>query len=138
MAEWKKTGPHNWELQGDGFRISYLDDTAAVFESSFLSRLFNGDAKDETAIVIPNGDGTNSYYILNGDWRDAYTPLVEQGFDACLAFYHQKRLEGAGSTWSSDDPAMPQSMKDTLLEMGADEEMIESLAKELEEGGITK
>jgi uncharacterized protein YbdZ (MbtH family) len=28
-----------------------------------------------------------AFYILNGDHRSGYSPLIDQGFDACLAYF---------------------------------------------------
>ena len=134
--EWKQTGPYNWELRGEGFRVSYLSDTKAVFAGvPLLSQAAEGDTDEETALVLePSEQGyRNSYYILNGDWRDTYTNLVPLGFDACLEFYHQKRLEGAGSTWATGNPTMPTGLRNMLSGLGWSEETINKFEKELED-----
>jgi hypothetical protein len=109
INKWIKSSPYNMRLDGNGFFISYLSDSVAKF--SFLGEFFAGDTKDETALVPTPEDEKYSYYILNGDWREAYEKLVEKGFDACLEFYHQQRLVGAGSSWATDTSRMPEPLK---------------------------
>lgn len=83
-------------IDGDGFFISYNPNTSNTFGLTFVSALFagDGDTPAETAIV-KDGD----FYILNGDFRERYRPLVPQGFDACLKFYKANMAEH-GSSWS--------------------------------------
>lgn len=40
------------------------------------------------------------YYILNGDWTDAYEPLVSQGFEACFKVFEENK-EKHISSWSN-------------------------------------
>ena len=50
----------------------------------------------ETALIL---DG--KFYILNGDFREAYIKAYEQGgVDACIALY-AKECEEHGSSWST-------------------------------------
>lgn len=64
----------NQIVQGTDFYISYNDvDT----DSSMYGC-------DTTALVIGQMD---NFYILNGDHREAYAPLIPQGLEACLAYF---------------------------------------------------
>ena len=84
----KMTARGNMLANGDGFWISYRADTG------FMGRVFSGDDGSETALCH-NG----KYYILNGDWRDQYAEVINQGFDACLAVF-LKNAEHK-SSWSN-------------------------------------
>ena len=84
-------GPGNYILEGDGFYVSYAPDTSG----SFLAR--SGDA-DETALCK---DGT--FLILKGDWRKQYEPLVDQGYEACVALFRANEA-GHRSQWSNSTP----------------------------------
>jgi hypothetical protein len=80
----------NYVLNGDGFYISYNEappDMGMGFGSD--------DGGDETALCR---DG--KYHILNGDFRDAYAGLIDQGFDACFEFFTKQNNV---SSWSSKD-----------------------------------
>lgn len=73
---------------GDGFYISYVPNPGidlGLFQSD--------EGQPETALCQ---DG--KYYILNGDFRDAYGPLILQGFAACKKFYDENASEH--SSWS--------------------------------------
>jgi len=85
---WKKAA-HNYTCYGEGFFISFLP--ANVDLSIFSSD--NGEA--ETAIVK---DG--KYYILNGDWREQYEPLIPLGFEACFILY-KEHAKDCQSSWSN-------------------------------------
>lgn len=62
----------NTVTEGDGFYISY----------NYRDRDFYGD--DTTALVWGQ---MQKFYILVGDHRAAYAPLVAQGWEACFAYY---------------------------------------------------
>lgn len=83
----------NVQLEMDGWHISYNRDTGGTP----FGRFFEGDEPEETALAK---DG--KYFILNGDWRDEYEKIVEQGFYACYEFY-QRHKAVHGSTWSNAD-----------------------------------
>lgn len=72
--------------QGDGFYISYNDVDGHIYGS------------DTTALVVGQ---MRAFYILKGDHRAAYAPLIEQGFDACLDYYRA-------------NPGMASSLSDKL------------------------
>lgn len=40
------------------------------------------------------------YFILRGDHRDAYEPLVPQGFDACFRYFKERWELGDAHFWS--------------------------------------
>lgn len=75
-------------LNADGFFISY---NADLHDIGWM-RSDNGGA--ETAIATYDGH----YYILNGDHRDAYESLVDEGLEACLAYFNSK--PELKSSWS--------------------------------------
>jgi len=62
----------NRVTQGNGFYISYNNVDSDIYGS------------DTTALVWGQME---KFYILNGDHRKQYTPLISQGFDACLAYF---------------------------------------------------
>jgi hypothetical protein len=64
----------NTTYQGDGFYVSHNDRDVRTY----------GDVT--TALVVGNGSG---FYILNGDHRAGYAPLIPQGFDACMTYFQQ-------------------------------------------------
>lgn len=66
-------------IQGDGFYISY---NSTCMQSG-----------PETAIVL---DG--HYYILDGDHREGYRPLVPRGPNACMEYFRARPEER--SFWS--------------------------------------
>ena len=86
---WIHYGNH-YELQGDGFHISYNPDTSIQERASWI-----GDELEETALCRTIGR-TATAFILNGDWRRPYEERIDQGYDTCyLKADHQ-------SSWSSD------------------------------------
>lgn len=89
------------EAEDGSFHISYNPDA-----SSGVSMWAPDDLGAETAVVVDD-----YFFILNGDWRKQYEPLVEKGLDACLEFF-AAHLEHA-SSWSDD---LPQKY---LLKQGA-------------------
>lgn len=64
----------NSTYQGDGFHISHNDRDVRIY----------GDVT--TALVLRGGE---AFYILNGDHRAGYAAVIDQGFDACLAYFGQ-------------------------------------------------
>jgi hypothetical protein len=63
----------NCVAPGDGFYVSYNDTDLNIYGCR------------TTALVL--GPQMEKFYILNGDHRAQYTPLIGQGFDACLAYF---------------------------------------------------
>ena len=74
--EFKSTGGLNTLAVADGYAISH-------------SAIVN-----ETALVI-----MDSFYILEGDFREAYVALSNDGLEACLEFFIAKYSEHR-SIWS--------------------------------------
>ena len=62
----------NTVIDGDGFYVSY---------NIVDSRIYGSDT---TALVIGQ---MQHFYILNGDHRDAYRPLIAQGLQSCLNYF---------------------------------------------------
>lgn len=62
----------NTITQGDGFYVSYNDHDVGIYGS------------DTTAVVVGQ---MQAFYILNGDHRAQYVPLIPQGLEACLDYY---------------------------------------------------
>ncbi len=88
--EWEKQ-EHNEALYLDGFYISYNPGNYSI--QAFASD--NGMNGSETALCK---DG--KYLILNGDFREDYEKLVEQGYEECLKFYNNKK-DSFNSSWTS-------------------------------------
>lgn len=61
-------------LDGDGFYVSYNDYDTRTY-GCVTTALVLGQMQD--------------FYILNGDHRAAYLPLISKGFDACLAYFQE-------------------------------------------------
>lgn len=80
-------GP-NHILECDGFVVSYNDNPLGPEPN-----------EGETALIPGRPRLGGKYYILNGDWREAYKELAPSGYDACKAFFDSKR-ELFGSFWS--------------------------------------
>jgi hypothetical protein len=74
----------NEVLEGDGFYLSYNPAT---------------DVGPETALVCWE---KSAFFLLLGDYRQAYAELAPQGWEACLAFF-RAQPEGQRSPWS-DEP----------------------------------
>lgn len=62
----------NMIMDGDGFFVSYNDRDTDIYGC------------DTTALVFGQ---MQHFYILNGDHRAQYAPLVAQGYDACFAYF---------------------------------------------------
>ena len=95
MSKWEDSGnpfTKNYILRGDGFFISFNPDPSA----SMLGSIFGSDDGGPETALCYEGE----YYILNGDYRDAYERLLPQGYDACKRFYDQQSAH-ADSSWST-------------------------------------
>lgn len=87
-----------WQADGDGFTVSFKEDDENSIWGKIGVGIFNGDTPQETALIKDTHDGTK-YYILNGDWRKQYEPLIPQGFEACKALFDKN--QHAKSSWSN-------------------------------------
>lgn len=90
---WTHNQGHNYIMKPEdkSFMISYLPPGWMP-----LIDIFGSDTdKGETALVRDE-----KYYILNGDWTDAYEPLVSQGFEVCFKFFEENK-EKNKSSWSN-------------------------------------
>lgn len=68
----------NSTVDGDGFYVSYNNHDIGLYGC------------DTTALVVGQME---RFYILKGDHRDRYAPLLAQGFDVCLSYYKQHIAE---------------------------------------------
>jgi hypothetical protein len=55
----------------------------------------------ETALCGRHLGITNPFFILNGDFRKEYEGIIDQGWDACYAFW-LSQAEEHKSNWSHD------------------------------------
>lgn len=62
----------NFIQNGDGFYVSFNNIDRDIYGC------------DTTALVFGQ---MQSFYILNGDHRQAYKDLIPEGYDACLAYF---------------------------------------------------
>jgi len=63
-------------IEGDDFYISYNDYDTFIYGS------------DTTALVLGQME---HFYILNGDHRKEYLPLIKKGFNACFDYFNDHR-----------------------------------------------
>jgi hypothetical protein len=79
---------NKWESQfgwGGGSRINtVLANTETEFYISYNDRDIADYGCATTALVQGQME---HFYILNGDHRENYTDLVEQGFDKCMEYF---------------------------------------------------
>lgn len=68
----------NSVIDGDGFYISYNDYDLRTYGC------------DTTALVVGQME---KFYILKGDHRAQYSPLIGEGLDACLAYFKKNIAE---------------------------------------------
>ena len=64
----------NTIIDGTGFYVSYNDHDIGIYGT------------DTTALVAGQME---KFYILKGDHRAQYQPLIAKGFDACLAYFKE-------------------------------------------------
>ena len=83
----------NMLLEGKGFAISYLGNA----DRGIMGGLFAGDKEEETAILVTVA-GERKYFILNGDYRDAYEAVIDEGLEACLEIFRAHPEDK--SSWS--------------------------------------
>lgn len=91
----------NTTLEGDDtFFISYVPSMAAASEKFGLDIPPNTPPGAETTLVVRGsnpfgrliGRRLNEYFPLPGDHRAGYEAIIDQGLDACMAYYikHKK------------------------------------------------
>ncbi len=97
--EWRQYGNH-YELQGDGFHISYNPATSTLGADRLTGINFAGEQEEETALCRRVANEVNAL-ILNGDWREAYAAHINDGYDDCLQVYLGHKAEHR-SIWSND------------------------------------
>lgn len=110
MNKWELGPRGNYILDAGSFMISYRDncgdasifqqDAVTAIQAIFFGHAMIGDVDEETALHLR---GSDKYFVLNGDWRTDYEKLIEQGYEACLAFFKEKRSEGHASSLT-DEP----------------------------------
>jgi len=93
--KFESTGNGNEVLIGEGFFISYNSNPGGGF------LVFQGDGGSDETALVNNGDPDNEYRILNGDFREEFEAIIDQGFEACLEFYNKREAEN-GSSWSTE------------------------------------
>ena len=97
--QWKPN-PHNGGavLHCDGFTISY-----AAYAIDSLQAI---DFPEEggTALINERDGKRGICLILNGNWREEYEAIAHKGYEACRAFYDEKKAEHR-SRFSEDDDA---------------------------------
>jgi len=64
----------NSVVMGENFYISFNDQDTDLYGC------------ETTALVFGQME---KFYILKGDWRAQYSKILDQGFDACLAFFKE-------------------------------------------------
>lgn len=91
-----------WRNVGRGNVV--LDIVEGTFISYNPSPEIGNTGHDETALVFPKRSGEGSeYYILNGDWRDAYEKAIAaDGFGGALRVFEENKYTHR-SFWSSDN-----------------------------------
>lgn len=84
----------------DEFAISYNPDASQGLFDKLCHALGMDRGGEETALVIHHKHKDKEFFILQGDWRAAYLPLIPLGLQACRAFYEQNKANR--SMWSDD------------------------------------
>lgn len=72
LGMWAFLQTPNDVVDGDGFYVSYNCVDASIYGC------------DTTALVVGQME---AFYILNGDHRAEYAPLISEGFDACMGYF---------------------------------------------------
>lgn len=91
-------GGTNYVLDCGEFYLSYNPNTSGGPFEAIGDVLLGAKGKcaAETALVK---DG--NFYILNGDHREAYSALIDGGYEECKRYYDQHKVKYQ-SRWSSD------------------------------------
>lgn len=63
-----------YRMYGDGFVVSHVIGWQGMTEVN------------ETALFKHE-----NYFVLEGDWKKQYEPLIDKGFEACKAFYDENK-----------------------------------------------
>lgn len=98
--DWKKIS-NNEVLSGDGFYISYNPNTAIGHaDVTKLMNFFGEDVRDgeETALYHKPSD---TWKILEGDFRKEYEEAFIGGYKACKEVYERNKKDHR-SNWSTD------------------------------------
>lgn len=77
---------YNSVIEGDRSVIEMNGKSYEGFHISYNSRDVNIYGDVTTALVLGQ---TQKSYILNGDHRKQYKEIIQQGFEACLAYYEK-------------------------------------------------
>jgi hypothetical protein len=96
---------NNIQTKYEGWWVSYLPNQ----ESSILD--LEDAGQDETALII-EVDGVGDYYILNGNWQEAYAgcatvkealELFIQNYDASSSSYSNSKTEASDKLFDYTD-----------------------------------
>lgn len=90
--KFKRTGAGNEILEGGDFYVSYravpgnnaISQLTDLMHSMAGLETYNGA---ETALCNPTLGMINPYFILSGDFRQEYEAIIDQGWEACYAFW---------------------------------------------------
>ena len=92
---------NNEVMMGDGFYVSYNPNTKstplAKVVDELLSLLVGEGGGEETALYCKKDD---NFYILDGDFREGYKDLIQQGFESCKAYFNEQVKKGHRSNFS--------------------------------------
>lgn len=91
---------HFIAAEDESFAISYNPDTSKSFIDALMHAMGAERGGEETALIVKHKGRDNEFYILQGDWRAAYEPLVPLGLQACREFYERNKEHR--SMWSDD------------------------------------
>lgn len=96
--EWKTRSDGGATLEGSDFSLSYQPAKNVTGPD---------DPNGETALIFQDDAKLfgRTYWILKGDWREAYAEIAPQGLKALQAFY--KAHDKHRSKWSEDKPYIP-------------------------------
>lgn len=97
--EFKPTGKGNYVVNGPDFYISYNPSTQDHYGFTELGNILGGNLKDgeETALLDRK---TNTWMILEGDFREEYIKVFSKGLKECKKIY--KKNIDKRSNWSTD------------------------------------
>lgn len=77
---------YNSVIEGNKSPINMDAKTYEGFYVSYNTRDAVYYGCDTTALVLGQ---MQKFYILNGDHREQYKQIIEQGFDRCLSYYKE-------------------------------------------------
>lgn len=108
-VEWEPPydGAPNQVIQGNGFFLSY-NPQAGDGMSGLVARVLTsitgkeyGDRVEETALRIDHPDGSRTWCVLDGDFREEYTEALSGGIASVLEVYNRHKAAHR-SNWSTD------------------------------------